>query len=148
MVSPKEQNEQIAVGIAQRLQVRERESLRLSEVDHLDADTIVAFVEGRISEPGATSITSHLIVCPACRRASARVIHLESVIPDTLETDTKIESPGTLREFISSLASRILPETEDDVVFAYEDPSSDSLPSDEPAKPSLANEKPDDKSSS
>jgi hypothetical protein len=146
MVNPKEQhNEKIAAAIAQRLQVQARASVEAGEVDHLDSDMIVAFVEGRVPEPGATSITSHLLVCSICRRASAKAIHLESVVLETLETDVPIESSGSLREFIDNLASRMLPESEDDVVFAYEDRSSGTPSSDEPGEQSPPSEKHDDK---
>src|SRR5438445_13056406 len=45
--------------------------------EHLDADTVAAFVEARMQEHGASLITSPLITYSLCHTETARIIHLE-----------------------------------------------------------------------
>ena len=92
--------------------------------EHLDADTIAAFVEGRVQEQGASLITSHLITCSLCRTATARTIHLECEIEaehDVLPSD---EAPSRFRRFLDRLGAQVFPSSEGDVVFAYQDQAS------------------------
>lgn len=121
------QTEDAGLGnlIGDRLRARQREKQDSARsTDHVDADTLAAFVEGRVEEPGATIITSHLIACSACRRASARIIHLVSAIPlEDIATEASTDSPSRLRQFVDDLAARVFPLSDGDVVFAYQDPS-------------------------
>jgi len=92
--------------------------------EHLDADTIAAFVEGRVQEQGASLITSHLITCSLCRTATARTMHLECEIEaehDVLPSD---EAPSRFRQFLDRLGAQVFPSSEGDVVFAYQDQAS------------------------
>ena len=94
---------------------------------HPDEDTITAFVEGRMETDESTPVVSHLISCRNCRRATAELVRLESQLGEVDETGVSDETPGRLREFLDGLAARIIP-TEEDVVFAYQNPETDAPP--------------------
>ena len=132
-VSDQEPKNQVISAAMQRLQARVREPVSPRDDDHLDADTLAAFVEGRIEDSGARLITSHLIVCSACRRASAQVVHLETAVVEDDQPEPSTESAGGLRRLIDGLAARLLPADEGDVVFAYEDRSTPTPSGDEKA---------------
>jgi hypothetical protein len=120
-----EKNEHQDIGylIGQSLQTRALgEQLVFNADDHLDADTVTAFVEGRVAEPGATMITSHLIVCSSCRRATAQTIHLEGAVAAEDDRFGAESPPRSLRQFLDELAARVFPSSEE-VVFAYQDQS-------------------------
>lgn len=106
--------------------------------DHLDDDSISAFVEGRLDENESSPLIAHLVQCSACRHTTAQLVRLESEV-DTETEVTPDESPGRMRSFIENLAARITPSFEEDAVFAYQNPEPDKDPEavDEalPAKP-------------
>jgi hypothetical protein len=89
---------------------------------HPDEDTICAFIEGRLEEDTSSQMVSHLIVCGSCRRITAQLTRFDS--PLNVADDSPLEDagPGSLRLFLQGLASRMLPEAEEDVVFAYQNP--------------------------
>lgn len=94
---------------------------------HPDEDTITAFVEGRMETEESTPVVSHLISCGSCRRATAELVRLESQLDEVDDTGASDETPGRLREFLDGLAARIIP-SEEDVVFAYQNPETDAPP--------------------
>jgi hypothetical protein len=114
--------------IAERLKSRALvESSALISSAHLDEDTISAFVEARLGTAESSPVVSHLITCGICRRATAQLIRLESQVadePDSVpDPATPDKSPSRMHLFFEDLASRLLPSSEEDVVFAYqEDP--------------------------
>ena len=124
MTEKQKEYEVIGHVVGQHLQMRAAaEPVPPGPGEHLDADTIAAFVEGRMQEHGASLITSHLIICSRCRTATARTIHLECEIeaePDALPSD---EAPSRLRQYLDRLSAQVFPSTEGDVVFAYQDQS-------------------------
>lgn len=97
----------------------------LSEA-HLDEDAIGAFVEGHLGESESAAIVSHLIACASCRANSARLIHLESQIIAVDDSTIPDESPSRLRQFLEGLASQVIPRSNEDVVFAYQNPPEDT----------------------
>ncbi len=110
--------------VGERLRTRARdEQGAAGPGEHLDADTVASFIEGRVEEPGASLITSHLITCSQCRTATARTIHLECEIEAESDTLPPDEAPGRLRQFLDRLSAQVFPSTEGDVVFAYQDQS-------------------------
>ena len=114
--------------------------------EHLDADTVASFIEGRVEEPGASLITSHLITCSQCRAATARTMYLECEIEAESDTLPPDEVPGRLRQFLDRLSAQVFPATEGDVVFAYQDQSlpedsSEGQVNEEPAVESKENQR-------
>jgi anti-sigma factor ChrR (cupin superfamily) len=87
---------------------------------HLDEDALSAFVEGRLSETESAPVVQHLVACGSCRRATAELVRLEAEIgPATESTPATEQEPGRIRKLLDDLASRVLPHTEGDAVFAY-----------------------------
>jgi hypothetical protein len=108
---------------------------------HLDEDALSAFIEGRLSETESQPVISHLVACGFCRRITAQLVRLESEIgpAETLPVATTQE-PGRIRRLLAELASRVLPSSEDEAVFAYHAPADDFTPKDEGDKQSEGEE--------
>lgn len=88
--------------------------------NHLDEDSLNAFVEGKISEGEAPSIVSHLVDCSFCLHVTGELARLsdafaedEVIIPNTVKEPTKVS------EVLSGLLSRIFG-TNDGAVFAHQ----------------------------
>jgi anti-sigma factor RsiW len=96
---------------------------------HLDEDALSAFVEGRLSETESSPVVQHLVGCAFCRRATAELIRLESETgPAETTLPASEEEPGRIRSLLDRLASRVLPQSEGDSVFAYHAPAEDFKP--------------------
>jgi hypothetical protein len=100
---------------------------------HPDEDTVSAFVEGRLDEAGSSQMVSHLITCGSCRHTTAQLTRLDSQI--NVENDSPLEDEGLgrVRLLLEGLASRVMPSSEGDVVFAYQSPSEVGTEAIEPA---------------
>ena len=99
---------------------------------HLDEDALNAFVEGRLSETESAPLIKHLVGCSTCRHITAQLIRLEmEVAGDEVSPPLPTEKPGHIRTFLSELASRVLPASDEDVVFAYHAPADDFEKKDE-----------------
>jgi hypothetical protein len=93
---------------------------------HLDEDALSAFVEGQLTEQESSPVVQHLVACGFCRRATAELIRLESEIgPADLSATDTTQEPGRIRRLLDDLASRVLPQSEGDAVFAYHAPAED-----------------------
>lgn len=106
--------------------------------DHLDDDSIAAFVEGCLEENESTHLISHLVQCASCRYATVQLVRLESQVDPEREA-IPAESPGRMRSFLEDMAARFAPSFEEDTVFAYQAPKSDqaaeSVSEEAPNKP-------------
>lgn len=100
---------------------------------HPDEDTICAFVEGRLEEAGSSQMVSHLIACRSCRHTTAQLTRLDSQINAENDSPLLDEGPGRVRLMLEGLALRLIPSSEEDVVFAYQNPSELSTEAIEPA---------------
>ncbi len=102
---------------------------------HLDEDALSAFVEGRLTEQESAPVIQHLVGCGFCRRATAQLIRLESEIGqvDAGAQEAMPQEPGRIRSLLDDLASRVLPQSEGDAVFAYHAPAEDFKPKQETA---------------
>ena len=125
----KNETEAIQFMIHQRL----RTNTKVETLDeHPDDDSLCAFIEGRLDEAGSTHIVSHLIMCGSCRHITAQVTRLDSQVLDSPVNDSPLidqydspldeSEPGRLRSLLEGLASRVFPESQEDVVFAYQNP--------------------------
>ena len=131
MARPKSNKETDSIRrlIHQRLQRGALKGASQGSGGHFDEDALSAFVEGRLSETEAAPFTSHLVRCDFCRRITAQLIRLESEVA-TIGTEvppqrSTEEEPGRFRRLLSDLASRVVPSSEDDAVFAYHAPAED-----------------------
>jgi hypothetical protein len=93
---------------------------------HPDEDTICAFVEGRIAEAGSSRMVSHLIGCGSCRRTAAQLARLDPQIDAETDSSLSHERPGRLRRTLEGLASHLIPDSQEDAVFAYQDPAEEA----------------------
>jgi anti-sigma factor RsiW len=100
---------------------------------HPDEDTICAFVEGRLEETGSSQMVSHLVACGSCRHTTAQLTRLDSQINAENDAPLQDEGPGRLRSLLEGLASGVIPSSEEDVVFAYQNPSELKTEADGPA---------------
>lgn len=93
---------------------------------HLDEDALSVFVEGRMSDSESAPVVRHLVACASCRRITSELIRLDSALAETpQETPLIADEPGRMRRLLEGLAARVLPSTDDDVVFAYHAPADD-----------------------
>ncbi len=104
----------------------------LENTDHLDEDTLTAFVEGTINEREAKPITNHLVGCSFCRHITAQLIKLDLAFAEDTQPIMAIESnPTKVSEVLNGILSRIFGTT-DEAVFAHqESEENDSLEDDE-----------------
>ena len=93
---------------------------------HLDEDALSAFIEGRLSSLESAPLVRHLVGCGLCRQITAQLIRLDTELSG-VETESipPVEEPGRIRRLLADLASRVLPSSEGDVVFAYHAPADD-----------------------
>ena len=100
---------------------------------HPDEDTVCAFVEGRLEEAGSSQMVSHLIACGPCRHTTAQFTRFDSQIDAENDSPLQDEGSGRVRLLLEGLASRAIPSSENDVVFAYQNPSELNTEAIEPA---------------
>jgi hypothetical protein len=113
--------------------LRRRSSSASSPIGaHLDEDALNAFIEGRLSETESAPVVKHLVSCNNCRHITAQLVRLEMEMAgkDTGAT-LQTEKPSHIRTFLSELAARVLPSSDEDVVFAYHAPADDFEKKDE-----------------
>ncbi len=106
---------------------------------HPDENTITAFVEARLGAEEYGPVVSHLIECGVCRHTTAQLVRLESELGETDESTSFDDQPSRLSSFINGLVSHIVPASNEDTVFAYQNPESDESTE----SPSPAEEDPD-----
>jgi hypothetical protein len=106
------------------------------EVETMDAhpneDTLCAFVEGRLEQAGSSQMVSHLITCGPCRHITAQLTRLECDPSPESDLSSLDDAPNRLQLLLNKLASRVIPDSEEDAVFAYQDPSESDHESVEP----------------
>lgn len=120
--------------IQQHLQQRALATPSMLMDVHLDEDALNSFVEGRLSEPESAPVIKHLVACGYCRQATSQLVRLETetgIAAHTEPVATPQEEPGRIRRLLEDLASRVLPSSEEETVFAYHAPAEDFKPRDE-----------------
>ena len=90
--------------------------------NHLDEDSLAAFVEGNLARRQAGSIVAHLADCSFCRHNTAELVKLDfalagEILPSAAETDS---APASVSDVLHKLFSRIFGSA-DDAVFAHQD---------------------------
>src|SRR5262249_28384120 len=99
--------------IAQRLKVVAAAELsQVPRQQHLDEDTISAFVEGRLLDSECQPVVAHLAACGACRRTSAQIVQMENQVD--AEPASDVAEPGRLEALLSKFGS-LLPSTGEEV---------------------------------
>ncbi len=113
--------------VAERLKLRlASENPSVAATEHLDPDTMAAFVEGRFDDAEARPLISHLVNCASCLHLTAELIRYESETEGTSSATLPDESAGPLRRFFDRLATGALPQFTEDTVFAYNEKDKES----------------------
>ena len=89
--------------------------------NHLDEDSLTAFVEGKLGERESPSIIKHLIDCSFCLHVTGELAKLNSVFAeDEIAIPNLAKEPTKISEVLSGLLSRIFG-TSDNAVFAHQE---------------------------
>lgn len=134
---PRPKNNRESDNLRRMVHVHLRRCASLAPVSpagaHLDEDALSAFVEGRLSNLESAPIIRHLVGCGTCRHITAQLVRLDTELSgiETESAPSLTEEPGRIRRLLADLASRVLPSSEDDVVFAYHAPADDFEKKDE-----------------
>lgn len=108
-------------GLLDRYLNRQSAANNLStQENHLDEDSLTAFVEGNLSEREAKPMVSHLVDCSFCRHVTAELVRLDFAFADEqVNTVVAAESqPSKISEVLNNLLARIFG-TGDSAVFAH-----------------------------
>ncbi|HVF49678.1 MAG TPA: hypothetical protein VNA19_06305 [Pyrinomonadaceae bacterium] len=129
MARQKRNNQDDAVRrmVGQHLNYREQTLAATPAGLHLDEDQLATFVEGRLTQSESAPLMSHLVACSFCRRATSQLIRLESALGETEAVEPPAQQPeaGRIRRLLEGLAARVLPQSDEDAVFAYHAPAED-----------------------
>lgn len=92
------------------------------EAQHLDEDTLSAFVEGNLSQRESKPIVGHLVDCSFCRHITAELVRLDLAFAgeEVQPIISQSEQPSKISEVLSGLLSRLFG-TNDGVVFAHQE---------------------------
>lgn len=108
-------------GLLDRYLKAKRQNTAYSGHDnHLDEDTITAFVEGKTGERESHGIVKHLVDCSFCLHITAEMARLNYAFADEeLPVSNVTQSePASISSVLSGLLSRIFG-TSDGAVFAH-----------------------------
>lgn len=88
--------------------------------DHLDEDTISAFVEGNLSRREATPATAHLVNCGFCRHRTAELVRLDFEFAEEAEAPSVPTEPSKVSDVLSGILGKLFGAGEG-AVFAHEE---------------------------
>jgi hypothetical protein len=105
-------------GLLDRFLNRQSAASGLStQQNHLDDDSLTAFVEGNLSERESKPIVSHLVDCSFCRHVTAELVRLDLAFADEqVQTVVEESQPSKISEVLSGLLAKIFGTNE---VFAH-----------------------------
>jgi len=116
-----------------RLNTRLRDAVLPESTVHPDEDLMNAFVEGQLTDVESRHLVSHLVRCATCLHLTAQMISHEPEVDQLDNPDVSAQQQSPLQRFLDSLARGLVPPSNEDAVFAYEE-----------KEPSEANENDDD----
>lgn len=98
----------------------------LASENHLDDDSLTAFVEGNLSERQARPMVAHLVDCSFCRHVTTELVRLDLAFAETEVSETRVETsePTRVSEVLSGILSRIFG-SNDGAVFAHQENDSE-----------------------
>lgn len=101
------------------LKVRSVENVAVTSQDHLDEDTLSAFVEGNLREREAKPIISHLVDCSFCRHITTELVRLDMAFEAAPQRETATETqPTKIADVLGGILNRIFG-SNDGAVFAH-----------------------------
>ncbi|HEY8559622.1 MAG TPA: hypothetical protein VIL74_04400 [Pyrinomonadaceae bacterium] len=87
--------------------------------NHLDEDSLTAFIEGNLSARESQPIVSHLVDCSFCRHVTAELVRLDlAFAEEPAYTAVQESQPSKISEVLNNLLARIFG-TNDSAVFAH-----------------------------
>lgn len=91
------------------------------DTEHLDEDSLTAFVEGNMVKREAQPVINHLVACSFCRHITAELVKLDYAFAgETAPVSINNNTPSKISEVLQGLFSRIFAST-DNTVFAHEE---------------------------
>lgn len=101
------------------LKVRSVENIADISQDHLDGDTLSAFVEGNLREREAKPIVSHLVDCSFCRNITTELVRLDLAFESSPQRESAAEAqPTKIADVLGGILNRIFGSNEG-AVFAH-----------------------------
>lgn len=95
------------------------------EGNHLDENSLTAFIEGSFNEREAQPIVGHLIECSFCRHVTRELIRLDLAFAvEEMPAAAAENQPSKISEVLNNLLSRIFG-TSDNAVFAHQEKEAD-----------------------
>ena len=92
-----------------------------SDGQHLDEDSLTAFVEGNLAQRETQPIVNHLVECSFCRHVTAELVRLDLAFADEeLPSVVNGSQPSKISEVLSGLLARIFGNN-DGAVFAHQE---------------------------
>jgi hypothetical protein len=89
--------------------------------NHLDEDSLTAFIEGTISERESPMLLSHLVNCSFCLHVTGELARLnDAFAKDEVSSVRPTSGPTKISEVLSGLFSRIFG-VSDGAVFAHQE---------------------------
>lgn len=106
-------------GLLDRYLNRQSAASGLStQENHLDEDSLTAFVEGNLSERESKPIVNHLVGCSFCRHVTAELVRLDLAFADEqVHTVVEESQPSKISEVLNGLFAKIFGTGE---VFAHQ----------------------------
>lgn len=93
---------------------------------HLDENSLAAFMDGNLSERESKPLVSHLIGCSYCRHVTAELLRLEMAFAtEEVQSAAAENQPSKISEVLNNLLSRIFGSS-DEAVFAHQEKEEDS----------------------
>lgn len=92
--------------------------------EHLDEDSLAAFVEGRLTKRNDLPIISHLVECSPCRRSTLELLSLTEQIEIENHVVVSSSEPSLFHEFWSKLKAKTFTSL-DNTVFAHQERADD-----------------------
>lgn len=96
--------------------------------NHLDEDSLTAFVEGNLNERESKPIVSHLVDCSFCRHVTTELVRLDFAFAgEPIQAIVPEKEPSKVSEVLNGLLARLFG-TGDSAVFAHhetEEPNKD-----------------------
>jgi hypothetical protein len=92
------------------------------DAEHLDEDSLTAFVEGNLVKREAQPVINHLVACSFCRHITAELVKLDFAFAGESMPAISVSngSPSKISEVLQGLFSKIFAST-DNTVFAHEE---------------------------
>lgn len=93
-----------------------------TQENHLDEDSLTAFVEGNLSEREAKPMVSHLVDCSFCRHVTSELVRLDYAFADEqVQVVVEEAQPSRISEVLNGLLAKIFGTAGDNQVFAHEE---------------------------